>query len=164
VGEPLPASESQSLLWRAHITALCRQHQIDWRVDESTGDDGWSDIPERWIATGPLVSRKRYFTALHEVAHVVLDLPGSDAHQDGDIVFEHEARAWLWALAAGREPADDDVLDDVQAGLDDYAADYACREPSPALVELAALLEPRRPACLPRLSVQLEADVRGDEA
>jgi hypothetical protein len=132
--------------WLGHVTALCRTESIEWLVAEDTGDEGWSDLDDRLIRTGPLTSRLRYFTALHEIAHIALALPGSDVYEEADIVLDHEAQAWLWALDHAQDTWDETVAADIAAGMHDYAQGYTCHIFSPAVIELAHRLEERFPS------------------
>lgn len=131
--------ESTSRL-RQEIETLCREHGVEWRLVPRTRHYGWADIPERWIATSPLEDLVDYYTALHELAHIVEELPGSEATDDPDIVLEHESRAWLWALQQATVAPDEAVHSDIIDGISDYNQRYLPRQLPAALTELSRRL------------------------
>jgi hypothetical protein len=138
--------------YRSEIRALCREHSIEWRLAEETRHYGWADIPERWIATSPLLDLVDYYTALHELAHIVEELPGSEATDDADVVLEHEARAWLWALERATVAPDEAVHADIIDGISDYNQRYLPLQMPAAIITLAHRLERLHPE-QPRLVV-----------
>lgn len=109
-----------------HIEQLCRQHRIEWRINPERFHSGWSDLTGRWIETGELRDQATYFVALHEIAHIVEQLPAADEHNDGDTILDHEARAWIWALETSREPIGRDAAFEALDGLSSYARKHAC--------------------------------------
>lgn len=81
-----------------HIIDLCARHHIQWKiVDRGYADE--ADRDDRIIRTRPVKGEITYFTALHEIAHVVAK--GCEDYQPTMVC---ESNAWTWAIKKAIAP------------------------------------------------------------
>jgi hypothetical protein len=83
---------------RAHIEELCEEHEIH-RSFNRLGAYARQTAYQRVIGVPQVYDRKDYFTALHEIAHIVLWHSGPAS---GDVRLRRERDAWEWALENAR--------------------------------------------------------------
>lgn len=83
---------------------------------------------------GEVRDQATYFVGLHEIGHIVEQLPGSDEHEDGDTILDHEARAWLWAFEHSKEALGLEAAFEALDGLASYARSHAVDRVPPSLI------------------------------
>lgn len=98
--------------WEDHIGALCAEGRVEWRPRKSGG--GRASRRGRWIHVPPIRSQRGYFTALHELGHVLGPQPRTR--------LAKEAAAWQWALAHAIEEPTEGTLRMIARCLDSYQA------------------------------------------
>lgn len=96
-----------------HFDALCAEHAITY---EETGTRSGADLGQRVVGAPRPTGIARYFTALHEIGHVVTAWDGCR-----DQVVEMELAAWRWALANAITEPSRGVRRDIYARLINYA-------------------------------------------
>lgn len=100
-----------------HIERLCDAHSIEWNQGCPI-DSARALLDEKTIECPPIHGRLQYFTALHEIAHLVL---GPSYENDGFDVVTHEAECWQWALKIALVGPNQMVAADIRRGLHSYA-------------------------------------------
>src|SRR4051794_19925091 len=57
------------------------------------------DLVAREISIGPITDEMSYFVALHEIGHIVLQMP-TDVEMDGvsKVSLDNEVTVWAWAV------------------------------------------------------------------
>jgi hypothetical protein len=95
---------------RAHVQRLVTEHGIGWEeaAIPFLEAEGSIDPAERFIRTPIVDTEIAYFTALHEIGHVVLDLPsfgpGESDEEPERRLYSNEASVWEWALDEAEAP------------------------------------------------------------
>jgi hypothetical protein len=82
---------------RAHIEELCEEHEIHRSVNR-LGAYARQTAYRRVIGVPQVYDRKDYFTALHEIGHIVLFHHARDRTN----IRQEERDAWDWALENAR--------------------------------------------------------------
>lgn len=86
---------------REQIEHLAAEYGITMDYIEAGGDVAWfvsaGDLPSRKIEVPAIEDELSYFTALHEIGHVVLNMP---TYEDGSTEpsLNNEVAVWAWAL------------------------------------------------------------------
>lgn len=82
--------------FRTHVAYLAAQHHII--VDKRThGVAAMAHIDRRVIEINQLAGPVEYYTALHELGHIVLD-HGRNAPKGSTKMLLQEGEAWEWAI------------------------------------------------------------------
>jgi hypothetical protein len=80
----------------AHVVDLCAAADAAWRPDPSASvDRAEGSFDSREFRSPPIVHEIDYFTALHELGHLTLDLP---EFQEEQLLLDNEETVWRWAL------------------------------------------------------------------
>jgi hypothetical protein len=103
---------------REHIKQLTREYGI--RI---AGFVSLEQARASWMARvvyipDPDADPRHYFTALHEIGHVVLEHSLRGAA--GDVMVRQEEDAWRWAIEQALVEPDDVVTDDIRHALGSY--------------------------------------------
>lgn len=99
---PLPPQSIAHL--RDHIEQLVQEHRIRWEEKPIRFHDAQGSLAsdDRSITTPMLTSELAYFVTLHEIGHIVLQLPSHDDPVEGQELptrfYGNEASVWEWAL------------------------------------------------------------------
>jgi hypothetical protein len=94
-----------------HVEQLCRDLGITLEYLKG-GNRGWAQRKERRIKVSPVKGISTYYTALHEIAHIV----GPNAPRR----LEQEVAAWRWAIDNAKRPPTKGVWKGIAASLDSY--------------------------------------------
>lgn len=78
---------------RQHVWNLCSEHKITVTYSGSNCPTAWAEYQTRLINIPRVTSQRCYFTALHEIGHLVY--PPAHCSQP---TLEREASAWQWAI------------------------------------------------------------------
>lgn len=97
----------------AHVTALCKRHQITLTYDITDHGSAYANPVERRIGLTPITDDQSYADALHEIGHLVVEgaapppeVPGAYAlhklgvctRADLQRAIKEEHLAWNWAM------------------------------------------------------------------
>jgi len=112
------AQRAQLAELTSHVEGLCKKYRIAWvKPSPSSANPGrFHARPDRRLIRCPKISnRNDYFTALHEIGHLVLGRGDS---------CEAEAECWVWALENGRVQPTQAVRAMIRRGLSSYLKVY----------------------------------------
>jgi hypothetical protein len=126
--------ERDAYEFTAHIVDLCVATDAAWRPDPSADlDRAEGTFDPRMFRSPPIVHEIDYFTALHELGHLTLDLPEVEG---GKLLLDNEETVWRWALDEAR------VYPSGEAASMIYRAIYAKGDPAhPAVQRLKSTCE-----------------------
>jgi hypothetical protein len=108
---------------RAHIKELCAEQGIARSFSGRRGHgSAYLHDDTREIRYSQIHSRNEYFTALHEIGHILLGHRGGPSH-DPDERLQRERDAWDWALENARVKPTQAVRGMILRSLRSYGAD-----------------------------------------
>lgn len=114
---PLPAKSNARL--RDHIEQLVQEHKIRWEEKPIRFHDAHGSLApdDRSITAPMLTSELAYFVTLHEIGHIVLQLPSHDDLVEGPELptrfYGNEASVWEWALDESIVPPSPDAAEKI---------------------------------------------------
>jgi hypothetical protein len=97
----------------AHIEALAAEHDVGITIVTAEGFIAFARPRPRRIWIPPVVDLVAYYTALHELGHVV----GKGRSKPK---LEAEANAWVYAIRTARWPLTDEVRNSIRDALRSY--------------------------------------------